>query len=71
MAVPVCAKVATPRTTGALSPVMRSVRLEPPPAGTDLPVWEPSPWRNPRLHVGVFSPLVLPQNWEGSVWDRP
>lgn len=51
--------------------VMRSSRLEPLPTNTELPTWEPSPWRAPRLQLGVFSPLALPENWEGSQWRGP
>jgi hypothetical protein len=52
--------------------VMRSSRLEPMPANTELlPTWGPSPWRAPRLQLGVFSPLALPENWEGSQWRGP
>lgn len=52
-------------------PFMRSSRLEPLPAEADLPTWEPSPWRAPRLQLGVFSPVSWPENWEGSQWAGP
>lgn len=51
---------------------MWSSRLEPLPANPDrLPTWAPSPWRAPRLQIGAFSPLALPENWEGSQWRGP